>query len=421
MLVRTKRTQDAEISAALLEEAAPLPAQARLVQKYCIDANRASLTNSYFSIPLPGFDLSQDARVRKSDLIHLHWITGLLSPPAIARLQQLGKPVFWTLHDQRAFTGGCHYSAGCGKFQTTCESCPQLARDDWGIARAGLEESRQAIDPRRLTIICPSRWMAETARRSTLLSIARVEVIPNCIDTRVFMPGDKRDARRELGLAPDKTCFLFGAENWAEKRKGFAELLHTLQLFPRSDAIQFACFGGAAGEFDRLPFQVKSFGRISSDRRLAELYAAADAFLLPSVEDNLPNTMLEAMACGTPVIGFAVGGLPDLVTPETGLLLPMGDWRGLADAIRNFKPDARRSACARARAEELSPAVISQRHCKLYAESQLAPPQSHASLQRLPCLPPDPPFAGVFEPLLQQARKNLRGRWWRRLTGRAQG
>ncbi|MGA2750888.1 MAG: glycosyltransferase [Verrucomicrobiota bacterium] len=419
MLVRTKGSQDAEISVASLEEEAVLAAQARLVQKYFIDSNRASPAGSYFSIPLPGFDLAQDARVQDSDIIHLHWITGLLSPRSIARLQQSGKPVFWTLHDQRAFTGGCHYSAGCGRFQTTCETCPQLARDDWGIARAGLEESRQAMDSRLLTVICPSRWMAEAAIRSDLLSRARVEVIPNCIDTRLFMPGGKREARLELGLAPDKTCFLFGAENCAEQRKGFVDLAQTLRLLPLSDAIQFASFGRTADTFDRLPLKVKSFGHISSDRRLAVLYTAADAFLLPSTEDNLPNTMLEAMACGTPVIGFAIGGLPDVVTPETGILVPSGDCRGLADAIRYFKPDARRAARARAMAENYSPDVISRRHIELYAQFQSVPRACPTSSNRLPCLPPGPAFAAVFEPLLQQARQRRRGRWWRRLAGRS--
>jgi len=416
MLVRDKTSQEAEIFAAALDDEAPWVEQTRIIQKYSIGPNRTSLSNTYFSIPLPGFDLSQDARVQACDVLHLHWITGLLSPPSIARLQKLGKPIFWTCHDQRPFTGGCHYSAGCGKFQASCEECPQLACDEWGVARAGLAESLQSMDARGLTLLCPSRWMAAAARRSALFSQARIEWIPYCIDSRVFKPRPKSEARQELGLAHDKPCFLFGADHGAEKRKGFAELANALNLLPPSD-VQFASFGDSDGVFDHLPVKIKSFGRISSDQKLATLYAAADAFLLPSLEDNLPNMMIEAMACGTPVIGFDIGGLPDFVTPETGVLVRAGDCSGLADAIRNFKPDAQRAMSARAMAEKHSPEVISRRHLQLYAESRPAPRASPGSNEPLRCLPPGPAFTPVFERLWEHAQKKRPGQWWRRFIG----
>jgi glycosyltransferase involved in cell wall biosynthesis len=220
-------------------------------------------------------------------------------------------------------------------------------------------------------------------------------------------------------LAQDKTCFLFGADHGGEKRKGFAELAVALNLLPPSE-VQFASFGEAGGMFDHLPVQVKSFGRISSDQKLATIYAAADAFLLPSLEDNLPNMIIESMACGTPVIGFDAGGIPDLVTPETGVLVRAGDSRALADAIRNFKPDAQRALNARALAAKHSPEVISRRHLQLYGENRPAPRTSPGSNEMLRCLPPGPAFTPVFESLWQQAQKERPGQWWRRFMASSQ-
>lgn len=414
MLVLNQYSADEEVSCARVDIGTPLSREARWGQKYFIDANRTEKTNSYFSLPLPGFDLASNALVQKSDIIHLHWVTGFLSPRSIDRLQGLGKPVFWTLHDQRAFTGGCHFSSGCHGFESECAGCPQL--DDGGlmVARAALKESKQSIDSSRVDIICPSNWMANMVQRSSLLGNANISTIPYCVDIKKFKPHDKRQARAKLGMDAGKTCLLFGADNCEEKRKGL-HLLRTCFESLDPAKYQLLAFGDDRGAFSRFPIAVRSFGRIHSDHELAALYSAADAFLLPSSEDNLPNTMLEALACGTAIIGFAIGGLVDVITPEVGILANTCDGKAFAAAIGTFTVGARSQESIRQIAQAYSPARIASLHMELYRKRRQADRRGVPIRSKAKCLSPGVSFACVFGQVVSLARKKRRSNLSRRL------
>jgi len=321
----------------------------KLLQTHSIDNNRSSLSNTFFSIGQPGYDLSEHPLVRKADILHLHWVAKFQSAASIARLQALGKLFIWTLHDQRPFTGGCHFSAGCARYEDRCQSCPQLKEDLCGLARANLADQMQLWRAADMVVVCPSKWLAACARKSALFRNARVETIPYGVEAAVFQPTPKAEARRKLRLSEKGVYLLFGADHAAERRKGFRELIEAIE-FCRSvpafrervqrSELALLAFGAEHADVASLGIPFISLGYIQSDVQLALAYSAADLFVLPSLEDNLPNTMLEAMSCGTPVAGFDSGGVPDLLTNDiTGQLAPVGNAQKLGEAIVSLLSD----------------------------------------------------------------------------------
>jgi glycosyltransferase involved in cell wall biosynthesis len=273
-----------------------------------------------------------------ADIVCLHWIAGsFLHPRHLARLD---KPLVWRLSDLWPFTGGCHFPAACRKFEDRCGSCPSLgsAADD-DLAARGFAARERYYDGLDLTVAAPSRWIAEEAKRSRLFRHRRIVHIPTGIDTSIFRPMPRAEARRLLDLPADATMLLFGAmDSTTNSRKGFAPLRQALSRFARSPSARGAVavvFGGetdAATDVEGLP--LIHVGKITEQERLAWLYAAADVLVAPFIEDNLPNVVLEALACGTPVAAFAAGGIPDAVEHQrNGVLVPVGDADALADGI----------------------------------------------------------------------------------------
>lgn len=303
----------------------------RSIQTHYISNNRTSLTNTLFSFCYPGLDLAQLPIIHNSDVINLHWVADQFqSPLTIKNLLQLGKPVIWTLHDMWAFTGGCHYSASCQKYETECVNCPQLDNDIYGLTSAILQDNIACFNHPRLTIVTPSHWLAGCVKKSRVFSQNNVEIIPNSINTKIFTPTLKSCAKASFNIDLDELILLVGASTAKERRKGFQELIEVLKTCQQNEQIirlinnnkiRIWCFGESFDGFQELKFNVTPLGFINSDEKLSLIYSAADILILPSLEDNLPNTLLESMSCGTPVIGFNIGGIPDLVNDGiTGFL-----------------------------------------------------------------------------------------------------
>jgi glycosyltransferase involved in cell wall biosynthesis len=256
------------------------------------------------------------------DIVNLHWIgNGLIPIGSIARFQV---PVVWTMHDMWSFTGGCHYDHSCGNYVNQCDRCPMFSHASAAPTAHNLWRAKHAAFARiHITFVCPSQWLASCARQSSLLKNHRIEVIPYGLDTLLFKPSDKMAARRLLGLPSEKKILLFGAVA-ADKRKGLSHLVECLERLrgtALADRIALSTFGKIPAEIARIGFPIYPFGTIRDDAKLASIYAASDLFVAPSEQDNLPNTVLEAMACGLPCIAFRIGGMPDLIGHQsTGYL-----------------------------------------------------------------------------------------------------
>lgn len=251
------------------------------------------------------------------DIVNLHWICdGFLQ---IETLAKLNRPIVWTLHDMWAFTGGCHYNQDCDRYTASCGNCPQLhSNQTWDLSRWIWRRKAKAWKNLNLTIVTPSHWLARCARTSSLFQGLPIEIIPNGIDLKQYRPIDRKLARHLLNLPQDKQLILFTAvQATSDRRKGFHLLRGALEHLSQTDWATKAelLVVGASRPSDsiELGLQTRYLGRLSDDISLALTYAAADVFVAPSMQDNLPNTVMEAIACGTPCVAFNIGGMPDLI------------------------------------------------------------------------------------------------------------
>jgi len=272
-----------------------------------------------------------------SDVIHLHWIYKLIDYPTFFGSIPNDFPIVWTLHDMNPFTGGCHHSDSCHLFQTSCQYCPQIRNpgpDDISAKIFGIKHA--ALAQKNIHIVTPSRWMEDRVRASKILGSARsIQTIHNGLDTKVFKPRDQKGARERLGIPQDKIVIGFGAASLKNRRKGFPELLRSLTLL--TDQKKY--FGLTFGDGDlptygnQLP-ALKSTGYLDKPEAIADFYAALDLFVITSLAENMPQTVVESMACGIPVVGFSVGGIPEIVQPNrTGMLSSLGNCSQLASQI----------------------------------------------------------------------------------------
>jgi len=251
------------------------------------------------------------------DIINLHWINqGFIQIETLAKLKS---PLVWTLHDMWAFTGGCHYSQDCDRYTATCGACPQLCSSkDWDLSRWIWKRKAKAWKNLNLTIVTPSKWLGKCANSSSLFKNLRVEIIPYGLDIEIYRPINRQVARELLKLPQDKQIILFGSlRATGDQRKGFHLLQPALQELSKSgwkDTLELVIFGASQPKHPpEFGFKAHYLGTLSDDLSLAIVYSAADVFVLPSTQDNLPNTVLEAIACGTPCVTFNIGGMPDMI------------------------------------------------------------------------------------------------------------
>ncbi|MDO8886366.1 glycosyltransferase family 4 protein [Candidatus Oleimmundimicrobium sp.] len=248
------------------------------------------------------------------DVVHLHWICGGMM--SIEDIGKIKKPIVWSLHDMWAFTGGCHYDKECGKYVTSCGSCSVLgSKKEYDLSRhVFLRKQKAFADMDNIIIIGLSRWLADCAQKSALFASKRVLNLPNPIDTRIFAPIKKQEARMVLNLPMDKKIILYGAMSaTSDPRKGYNELIKALRMIPQDSDTELLVFG-SSGSDNTLDcnFKIHYLGNIHEDL-LPSLYSAADVMVVPSLQENLSNAIMESLACGTPVIAFAIGGNGDLI------------------------------------------------------------------------------------------------------------
>jgi glycosyltransferase involved in cell wall biosynthesis len=309
------------------------------------------------------------------DVVNLHSIASFIDYRTFFAAVPQHTPVVWTLHDMNPFTGGCHYDDGCGRYMDGCGVCPQLGSDDAADLSHKIWERKRKIfaqiKPGRLHIVTPSHWMAGMVKCSILLGGCPVTVIPYGLDVDDFAPRPRCPARNILGVPQNARVVLFVAEAMEIRRKGFALLAKALAGLADLTNLFVISVGRRKPAIDT-QFPHLHLGHISNDRLLSLVYSAADILVCPALQENLAQTALESLACGTPIVGFAVGGFPDMVRQGvTGLLVPPQDVPALRAAIADSLQDVSRRAemaanCRRIAVEEYSLEVQARRYVELY-------------------------------------------------------
>jgi glycosyltransferase involved in cell wall biosynthesis len=296
--------------------------------------------STYFSSSYPSLSFDQLHFLKEFDVINLHWTQNMLSIESIAYIHSLGKPVVWTLHDMNPFTGGCHYTAGCKEYMFSCNSCPQMIGRFKSYPNS-IHSMKVDLLSEHINVVSPSRWLAKCAKESSIFSRNPVHVIPNSIDIQVFTPTGKLHARGFFGLPLDKKILLFTCHSHGEKRKGFDYLIELAKILSNdAEDYHILTFGNSTPELDSLPIKSTSLGHISEEWKLALGYSAADMTILPSLEDNLPNVILESLACGTPVVAFDNGGIGDVVIDNvTGLLCDSTDVKSMSECVKRVNKE----------------------------------------------------------------------------------
>jgi glycosyltransferase involved in cell wall biosynthesis len=335
-----------------------------------------------FSFTWFGRSVIHHPDVKNADIIHLHWVNhGFLNPEHVAEIAKLNKPVIWTFHDSNAFTGGCHVRYTCDHFERECGNCPLLQESGPNdYSRRIWRQKNEAYHQLDFNIIAPSSWMQASIQRSSLMNGRLIHQIPNTLETDIFKLRDKSEAKMKAGLPADKFIFLSGfMPSRKDMHKGTTYLLESLELLKarlgaKAEDIELVVFGNRDEKnVPDFPFKTSFLGKINDDEQLALYYAAADAFLIPSLEDNLPYTVMESLSCGTPVVAFRTGGIPDMVKhEENGYLATYRSSESFADGMEwmiNHPDRSKLNQQARESIiEHFSEAIIAKKHADLYTQ-----------------------------------------------------
>ena len=269
-----------------------------------------------------GTDITVLPEFQAADIIHLHWINqGMLSLNDIRKILQSGKPVVWTMHDMWPCTGICHHARECDKYHQECHHCPYIYKGGGkkDLSNQVFKKKKEIYQLAPVTFVTCSRWLKERASQSALLNGHSIVDIPNPINTGLFKPQNALVVRTKMGLPTDKKLILFGSVKVTDKRKGIDYFIESCKLlaekYPEMKEELGVVVYGKNSECLKplIPFQVYALDYISNEKDLVNIYNAVDLYVTPSLEENLPTTIMEAMACGVPCVGFNVGGIPEMI------------------------------------------------------------------------------------------------------------
>ena len=302
-----------------------------------------------------GIDITKTDEYKKADIIHLHWINqGMVSLSCLEQMIQDGKKIVWTLHDEWPYLGICHYRGDCR--EAACRNCTILPGS---IAHKHYLRKQKLYKKSNITFVGCSEWITERAQQA--MPDAQVVHINNCIPHNIFRNIDQQEARKKLDLPTDKKIVLFCSQNLKDERKGFTYLLHAIEQLENNSQfsilnsqLQTVCIG-------------KGGRYISSPEEMALTYAAADVFVIPSLQDNLPNTIAEAMSCGTPCVGFQIGGIPEMIDHlQSGYVARYKDVSDLAKGIQYVLSHNLREAALTKASSAFGEARVANKYIDVY-------------------------------------------------------
>ena len=342
MLVRRKSTE--QLTTVLVERS--LANRLTMLWERLLEAlHTRSRRNRIYVIDLghAGDDITALPEFRQADVIHLHWINdGMLSLSAIEKIIASGKPIVWTLHDMWPFTGICHYAHDCDHYTTHCHDCPQInSRKQRDISFRTFEHKAKLLQGVHIHFVACSHWLGNMASNSHLLQGQQISCIPNAININLFRPRGKKFAREASGLPTDKRLVLFSSHTLSDERKGFhylrEALIRLVVEHPEwKEQLGLVLVGKdiAPEMYNDILIDVYPLGYIAEEKKMVDVYNAVDLYAIPSLQDNLPNTIVEAMACGVPCIGFNVGGIPEMIDHlHNGYIADYKNTSSLADGI----------------------------------------------------------------------------------------
>ncbi|MEO0794565.1 MAG: glycosyltransferase [Verrucomicrobiota bacterium] len=304
--------------------------------------------------------VEQNESVRKADIVHLHWTSGLINWNRF--FPSISKPIVWTLHDMHSFLGGFHYSTDQNRAPQALQSHNETVIKQ----QASLIGSAQ-----NLSIVCPSQWLSKLAGDSFVHKNHPNLSIANGLDSKTFKPYPQPFARSVFNLPSDRKIIFFVAERLDDPRKGADLLLETLKQLDLPDEWMLVAAG--AGKFDSTKLPIEYVGTVADERLMALLYSAADLFVLPTREDNLPNVIAESLCCGTPVVSNAVGGVPEMIqSGVNGMLAEQVDSTSFGSAIkRAIDHSFERKLISQAAHEVYSDIQTARRYLDTYQEALL--------------------------------------------------
>lgn len=319
-----------------------------------------------------GEDITKTRQFQEADIIHLHWVNqGFLSLKGLDKIFRSGKPVVWTMHDMWPVTGICHHARDCERYFTECHDCPQLQTPSSGDLSRGVFCRKREIYPHgRIAFVGCSSWIAGEAEKSALTTGHSITNIPNAIDIDVFRPMDKCVARQRLGLPQKQKLLLFCAQKITNSRKGMQYLVEACRKL--SDEIGIIVLGGQADSVQMIKGKnVYPLKYVTDVNDVVQIYNATDVFVTPTLEDNLPNTVMEAMACGVPCVGFDIGGVPEMIEHDvTGYVASYKSADDLAQGISKALATEWHERFSEASREKVvntySEHVVAQRYIRLY-------------------------------------------------------
>jgi len=295
-----------------------------------------------FSYPIIGSNVAKLEQVKQADIIYIHWVQqGFLSLHSIEQLARLKKPIIVFLHDMWAITGGCHYSFDCENYKTGCNNCqmfPSGKSQNLPVKEFG-KKLKLYSEYDNFYFVAPSKWMYDSARQSALTKNKPLYYIPNIADSKVYKKIDKKTAKQLLNIDEDEIVIAFGAVSVDSPYKGWKYLQSALESLHKNktfNKVSVLIFGSNYDKqiVDAIPFKTKFMGYLKDDYSMTLVYNAADVFIAPSLAEAFGLVILESLCCGTPVVAFDVGGIPDLIKHKiNGYLAKYKDAEDLANGI----------------------------------------------------------------------------------------
>ena len=340
------------------------------IQAYLTRKNIKQLGS--FSYPVLGSDVAKLEEVKNADIIYIHWaLKGLLNFKSVEQIARLNKPIIIFLHDMWNITGGCHHSFTCEKYKTEgCNNCPMFPGDKKNDLSAKEFKKKLKLYTKynNLYFVSPSKWLYNCAKKSLLTKDKPVFYIPNILDNTLFKPIDKIVAKQILNIDTNETVIAFGAITVNSPYKGWTYLQKALELLKQDNTIKnisVLIFGSAYNKeiADAIPFKTRFMGYLLDEYSTSLVYNAADVFIAPSLAEAFGYVVMEALSCGTPVVGFNVGGIPDMIShKENGYLAKYKDSADVSEGIKFCIENNLKGYLL----PEIDPALTVKRHLELF-------------------------------------------------------